>query len=105
MARLGLEKELVDDRVYARTVARFREARIALPTFRELADPRTIAPAVRQALAAVDPDQPHPLNLYRVHWHNGPDRRSFVDVPGHLVLPPALTGVAAPIVIVLGNRF
>jgi cysteine synthase A len=27
------------------------------------------------------------------------------DVPAHVVLPPALTGVAAPIIVVLGDRF
>jgi cysteine synthase A len=105
MARLGLEKELVDARVYERTVARFREARIALPTFAELADPQAIPGSVRGALAGVDPDRPHPLNLFRVHWYNGADRTSLVDLPGHLVLPRALTGVPAPIVVALGNRF
>src|SRR5687767_11242785 len=105
MARLGLEKDLVDARVFERTVARFREAGIVLPTFGELADPQTIAPGIRAALGGIDPDPPPPLNLFRVHWHNGADRTSFVEVPEHLVLPRALTGVAAPIVVALGNRF
>jgi cysteine synthase len=105
MARLGLEKELVDEKVFEHTVARFREARIALPTFGELADPRTIPAPTRAALAGVDPDRPHPLNLYRVHWYNGADRVSLVEVPGHIVLGRELTGVDAPIVVALGNRF
>jgi cysteine synthase len=78
---------------------------VTLPTFAELADPRTIAPAVKDALRRVDPDTPHPLNLFRVHWYNGADRRTAVDVPDHLVLPESLTGVPNPIVVVLGNRF
>ncbi len=78
---------------------------VALPTFAELADPRRIAPQVRDALRRVDPDAPHPLNLFRVHWYNRADRRSQVDVPEHLVLPESLTGVPAPIVVALGNRF
>ncbi|MDR7418555.1 MAG: pyridoxal-phosphate dependent enzyme [Armatimonadota bacterium] len=105
MRRLGLERELVDATVYEHAVARFREARIVLPTFAELADPGRIAPAIRQALAAVDPDAPHPLNLFRVHWFNDATRRAQVDVPEHLVLPKALTGVDAPIVVALGDRF
>ena len=40
MARLGLETEIVDHAVYGRTVQRFREAGVVLPTFAELADPR-----------------------------------------------------------------
>ena len=33
------------------------------------------------------------------------DRKSLVDVPGHIVLPPELTGVKSPIVVLLGRRF
>jgi cysteine synthase len=105
MARLGLEQHLVDKAIYERTVKRFREAGIVLPTFAQLADPSTIPPSVERALAAVEPDQPHPLNLFRVHWWNAADRRARAALPGHLVLPPALTGVPAPIVVALGNRF
>ena len=60
---------------------------------------------MREALAGVGPDDPHPLNLFRVHWHNGADRTGFVDVPEHVVLPPELTGVEARIVVALGDRF
>jgi cysteine synthase len=78
---------------------------VTFPTFAELADPRRIAPAIRDALRTVDPDAPDPRNLFRVHWYNGADRRSLVDIPEHVVLPEALTGVPAPIVVALGNRF
>jgi cysteine synthase len=105
MAKLGLERELVDEKVYARTVSRFREAGVLLPTFAQLADPSRIPADVTAALSAVDPDVPHPLNLFRVHWYNGGSRRDRVEVPAHIVLPPSLTGVASPIVVALGNRF
>src|SRR5206468_895550 len=55
--------------------------------------------------ASVDPDAAHPLNLFRVHWYNGPDRRQQVAVPEHVVLPRELTGVDARIVVALGDRF
>ncbi|MEE8278359.1 MAG: pyridoxal-5'-phosphate-dependent protein subunit beta, partial [Thermoanaerobaculia bacterium] len=45
------------------------------------------------------------LNLFRVHWHNGPDRNLLTEVPEHLVLPESLTGVPAKIVLLLGDRF
>ncbi len=105
MARLGLDTEIVDREVYGRTVGRFREAGIVLPTFAELADPSSISAERRGALAKVDPDAPDPLNLFRVHWHNASDRRGTVDVPGFIELPPALTGVPARIVVALGGRF
>jgi cysteine synthase len=105
MRRLGLEREMVDRRAYERAVGRFREQRFMLPMFAELADPVQIPARVRSALARADPDEPHPLNLYRVHWSNAVDRRTQVEIPGHLVLPRELTGVEASIVVALGDRF
>ena len=84
MARLGLEREVVDRNIYERTVRRFREARITLPTFAQLADPTRIPEPIRRALADIDPGVPHPLNLFRVHWYN--EGRELVPVPAHLVL-------------------
>ena len=105
MRRLGLEREMVDGAVYARTVERFRSAGVVMPTFAQLADPRRIPAPIRDGLAGVDPDTAHPLNLFRAHWYNGRGRQEPVDVPEHLVLPPALTGVEAMIVVALGDRF
>jgi cysteine synthase len=103
--RLGLTHEQADPETLARAVEHLKEARVALPTFTQLAHPELIADRVRDALAGVGPDEPHPLNLFRVHWHNGADRSSFAPVPEHVVLPPELTGVEAKIVVALGNRF
>ena len=101
---LDLERS-VDAETLSRTVDRLREAGVALPTFAQLADPRTIPARVREALRAVGPDEPHPLNLFRVHWQNDAARTGFVDVPEHVVLTRELTGVDAPIVVALGDRF
>ena len=105
MPILGLEDHIVDRSIYDRTVERFREARVLLPTFAELADPTQIPESIRSALAGVKPDEAHPLNLFRVHWYNGADRTSLETVPGHVVLPSELTGVAARIVVAFGDRF
>jgi cysteine synthase len=105
MRRLGLERELVDPAVYERTVGRFREQGIVLPTFAQLADPSTIPDRIVERLASIDPDAPHPLNLFRGHWFNAADRRSPTHLPVHVVLPPSLTGVEARIVVALGDRF
>jgi cysteine synthase len=100
-----LEGEIVDRGVYERAVRHFRAAGIALPTFAQLADPTLVPRALRERLAGVDPDEAHALNLFRVHWWNGATRRDPVAVPEHVVLPPVLTGVDAPIVVALGDRF
>jgi len=65
------------------TQKRFRERELVLPTFGQLADPTTISEEVIAKLAHVDPDEPHPLNLFRMHWYNSADRKGLVDVPGH----------------------
>ena len=105
MARLGLERSVVDAEVYGRTVRRFREGRVALPTIGQLKDPGAIPSGIREKLQSVDPDTPHPLNLFRVHWFNDAQRVGLSDVPAHIELPQELTGVPARIVVLLGNRF
>jgi cysteine synthase len=105
MTALGLEDHVVDRGVLDEAVRRFREAGIVLPTFAELAEPAKIPLRVRRALAGVGPDEAHPLNLFRVHWHNGPDRVSQVPVPVHVDLPGELTGVDARIVVAVGDVF
>jgi len=102
---LGLESEIVDEAVYGRTVERFRERKILLPTFAELAQPQLTPAPIRQALAQVAPDAADPLNLFRVHWYNDADRAALAALPGHVVLPGELTGVDCRIVVVFGDRF
>ena len=74
MARLGLERSVVDAEVCGRTIRRFREGRVALPTIGQLKDPGAIPIGIREKLQSVDPDTPHPLNLFRVHWFNDAQR-------------------------------
>jgi len=105
MARLGLERTVVDAAVLGRTVARLGEAGVALPTIAQLKDPSTIPVIIRDRLASIDPDSPHPLNLFRVHWFNDGERTGLAPLPDHVELPPELTGVKARIVLALGNRF
>ncbi len=101
MASLGLERSVIDPAVRARTVERFQQAGIKLPTFAQLAKPSSID----VDLSGVDPDAPDPRNLFRVHWYNDASRHGRVEVPGHIELPSELTGVDARIVVALGRRF
>ncbi len=105
MQRPGLERDVVDPGVYERTVRRFSEAGIVMPTFAQLANPGTVDPAGASSLASVDPDAADPANLMRVHWYNAADRRTRRQLPAHVVLPSSLTGVEARIVVALGDRF
>ena len=96
---------VVDPSIRRRTAERFREKGIALPTFAQLASPDTIPAELLAAVESTDPDAAHPLNLFRVHWHNDASRRARSATPEHIVLPQALTGVPARIVVALGDRF
>src|SRR5215472_17421458 len=94
------------DRVVRDRAARWlSRARVRLPRFAELAEPSMIPEARKAALRSVDPDRPDPANLFRVHWYNDRSRAGFVQIPAHLVFPPALTGVRSPIVMALGCLF
>ncbi len=84
---------------------RLLENGVRLPRFAQLASPLSIPQDIVSSLEAVDPNAADPLNLWRIHWHNALDSRGFVEVPDHVVLPESLTGVEAPIVVMLGDRF
>jgi cysteine synthase len=102
---LFIEPQVVDAPRRAAAIERFRRLAVKLPTWSELAEPTQIDGETLAPLAQVDPDAADGVNLWRVHWFNGLDRKSLADVPGYLLLPPELTGVSAPIVVVLGCRF
>ncbi len=105
MPALGLEDHIADQPALDRAVRRFRDAAIVLPAFAELAEPWKIPHRIQRALAGVRPDDASPLNLFRVHWHNGPDRTGQVAVPVYADLPGELTGVDARIVVAIGGLF
>ena len=100
--QFGLADRIVDESALANSVARFRERGIRLPRFAELADPSSFDHA--GAVGDADPQGPDARNLWRVHWYNDLGG-SRVGVPEHVVLPPVLTGVASPIIVVFGDRF
>jgi len=103
--KIDIDCDIVDRNVYERTVAHFREAGIRLPKIAELADPLSLSSDVVKDLASADPDDVDARNLFRVHWHNAADRTTLTEVPEHIVLPSELTGVAAKIIVAVGNRF
>ena len=99
--QFGLADRVVDDASLANSIARFRERRISLPTFGQLADPSIFDAAV---VGDADKNDPDPRNLWRVHWYNDLAGKR-VGVPDHVVLPASLTGIESPIVVVFGDRF
>lgn len=75
-------------------------ARVVGPTFAEMLDPSRMDPARRQAaLAAREAAPLDPANLFNITWKNEAGQVR------HLVLPPELTGVKAPIAVIYGRDF
>ncbi len=84
-----------------------REKGITLPTFKMMRDPETYVPDnIKAGLKDIGRDDLNPLNLYRITWRNDPAEKGglYGDV-NHIVLPPALTGCNATIVVLCGEFF
>ncbi|TPL23432.1 pyridoxal-phosphate dependent enzyme [Mesorhizobium sp. B2-4-9] len=109
MAGLGealLDKaEVLDAKVRRAAVERARGRGIVLPTFSQLSGEAPIPRQALEHLSNVDPDAADAANLWRVNWFNTAGRRGRSNVPSYVVLPEALTGVRAPVVVLLGARF
>jgi len=70
------------------------------PLFEEMLHPQKIAPHIRQKALAAKRDNPlDPINLFNITWRNEHDQIYYI------VLPKALTGVDANIVVIYGNQF
>ncbi|HJO32955.1 MAG: pyridoxal-phosphate dependent enzyme [Anaerolineales bacterium] len=96
----------VDEKTLARTVELARERNIVIPTLRQQADPGSIPETVKDGLRDVGMWDIHPLNLFRISWHNQPlERGGGFGGVNYLELPSSLTGVKARIVALVGKWF
>ncbi len=105
MAKLGLEDHVINQNVLNKTIGRFKERKIQLPTFAELSDPSKISEKIRKELLNISADEAHPLNLYRINWFNDKKSKAFRNVPYYFEIPKAISGVDAKIVIMSGAFF
>jgi cysteine synthase len=70
------------------------------PNYDEMLDPSLIGKDVRaRALAALKRDELDPINLFNITWKDAHDQVRKI------VLPPALTGIDANVVVMLGCGF
>ena len=89
-----------------RTVARFRERKILLPTFAEMQQPQTMPDAIKARLRNVGLWDIDPANLFRIHWRNEPVEQGGLFNDGNWIeFPSALTGVETRIVGLVGKWF
>jgi len=101
---------LIDLTIYPdileRAVRRARERNIVIPTFKQQRDPGQIPAAIAAGLKKTGLWDLNPLNLFRITWHNEPaPRGGGVGRVNVLEFPPALTGVEARIIALVGKWF
>lgn len=89
-----------------RAIQRARERNIIIPTYAQMKDPAKIPAKIKQELAGIGLWDIHPRNLFRITWKNEPKAHGggFGGV-NWLELPPALTGVPARIIALVGKWF
>jgi cysteine synthase len=107
MAKIDLK--IHKDRL-ERVIQRASERKIVIPTFAQMKNPSLIPAGIRAQLKNVGLWDANPLNLFRITWKNEPVARGggFGDGRGrvnYVELPPALTGVPARILCLVGKWF
>ncbi len=96
----------INEEVLARTVERFRERRILLPTFAQMRDPSGVPPQITRRLREVGLWDVDPANLFRITWKNEPVERGGLFGDGNWIeFPSSLTGVDARIIGLVGKFF
>ncbi len=96
----------IDDQTLEKNIAFCKEKKIVLPTFAMMKDPASIPAAIKAQLETIGLWDVHSANLFRISWKN--EQKDFggrFGGPNYFVLPPALTGCRANIIMLSGRWF
>ena len=90
-----------------RNIQKARENKVVLPTYENMKHPETVPEKMKERLKSVGLWDVDPANLFRITWKNQPTQTGglYQAVPNYIELPPALTGVPARIVALVGKWF
>ena len=98
--------KVVDHAILQKSVNRFREKKIILPTFAQMKNPDLVPDKIKEKLKNIGLWDRHPLNLFRITWKNEPKERGGIfDEVNYIEMPRELTGVPARIVALVGKYF
>ena len=102
MIDLTIHRQALD-----RNIQKARESGVVIPTFENMKHPETVPEPIRARLRGVGLWDVDPLNLFRITWKNEPMESGglYRAVPNYIELPPALTGVSARIIALVGKWF
>jgi cysteine synthase len=96
----------VDEATLSRTIERFRERKILLPTFAQMRDPSSVPEKIKKRLKKVGLWDVDPVNLFRITWKNEPvDSGGLYNQGNWIEFPPELTGVETRIIGLVGKFF
>ena len=96
----------LNEEVLRRTIERFRERKILLPTLAQMKDPTLIPDKIKKRLTEVGLWDVDPANLFRITWKNEPvDHGGQFNDGNWVEFPPELTGVPARIIGLQGKFF
>jgi cysteine synthase A len=96
----------INEQVLARTIERFRERKILLPTFAQMRSPESAPDKIKNRLREVGLWDFDPANLFRITWKNEPVENGGLFNDGNWIeFPSALTGVETRIIGLMGRYF
>jgi hypothetical protein len=85
---IKISNEIVSQDVLKKAVDRFREKGVILPTFAQMQNPDLIPDKIKNKLKNIGLWELHPLNLFRINWHNEPKEKgglygkvNYIEIP------------------------
>jgi len=99
--------KIMDEQILEKSVKRFREKGIILPTFAQQQNPVELVPdKIKNKLKNIGLWDLDPLNLFRITWKNEPrEKGGLFGSVNYIEFPPELTGVKTRIVALVGKYF
>ena len=100
-----IDLTIMQDRL-ERTLQRVRERKIIIPTLAQQRDPSLVPAEIQERLKEIGLWDLHPLNLFRITWHNEP--KPFGGLFGdlnYIEFPSSFTGTKARVVALVGKWF
>ena len=94
----------INEKRVQKTIERFRERNIILPTFKQMKNPELVPDKITQKLNDIGLWDVDSRNLFRISWKNDMSNGGFNGV-NYMEMPPELTGVDARIIALVGKWF
>jgi cysteine synthase len=97
---------MTTEQILENTIARCREQKIIIPTYKQMREPELIPEKIKSKLKNIGLWDLNPLNLFRITWKNEPVKSGGGYGPvNYIEIPPELSGVKARIIVLIGKYF